>query len=363
MSRSSAESLPASPFARMRSITSSRTPLRRAAPTWAAHTYAASRSRTAVRMATERSFASTTLSSRKKVTSGRIRSASFGLWSSMLNGPRMLPNTFWTASTTAWCSAGTSDLPVMGATRGMLSSFRESQSGCRYSRAAGKIPQRRPLLQAKARRVRAPECPTPQASPGSAELDPVLLQRLVAQLEPESRRLRQRHVAVDDRWALAKQLEPQGIARRVGEGLENESGRARRNRVHMDLGIVMRGERDLIQLGHDRRLAPGRQPAGPGRVDDEVVDQALGHHRAQAEGAVLRLAGRDRDRDVRLQALQGMALVEPGHRVLEPEDVVRRAQIRRARRGGEIPSLVRIEHDRDVVAHRLPDQTDPCDGA
>src|SRR5881392_1724627 len=107
----------------MRSMTSSRTRLRRAAPTWAAHTYAASRSRTAVRMATERSFASTRLSSRKKVTRPSTRSASFGLWSSMLNGPRTLPNTPTTASTTAWCSAGTSDLPVIGATRGMMSSL------------------------------------------------------------------------------------------------------------------------------------------------------------------------------------------------------------------------------------------------
>src|SRR5260370_30202038 len=126
MSRSSTAILAGSPFARMRSMTSSRRPLRRAAATWAAHTYAASRSRTAVRMATERSFASTTLSSRKKVTRGSTRSASFGLWSSMLNGPRTPPNTFTTASTMAWCSAGTSDLPVIGATRGMMSSFLET---------------------------------------------------------------------------------------------------------------------------------------------------------------------------------------------------------------------------------------------
>src|SRR5439155_257055 len=113
----------------MRSMTSSRTPLRRAAPTWAAHTYAASRSRTAVRMATERSVGSTMLSSRKKVTRGSTRSASFGLWSSMLNGPRTLPKTFTTASTTAWCAAGTSDLPVIGATRGMRGSFLETGVG------------------------------------------------------------------------------------------------------------------------------------------------------------------------------------------------------------------------------------------
>ena len=43
----------------------------------------------------------------------------------MLNGPRTLPNTFTTASTTPSCSAGTSDLPVIGATRGMMSSFPE----------------------------------------------------------------------------------------------------------------------------------------------------------------------------------------------------------------------------------------------
>src|SRR2546428_3862111 len=45
----------------------------------------------------------------------------------------------------------------------------------------------------------------------SAELDAVLLQGLVAKLQPEPRRLGQRHEAVDDGRALAKQLEPQGI--------------------------------------------------------------------------------------------------------------------------------------------------------
>src|SRR3989454_11712855 len=74
-------------------------------------------------MAIDRSFGSTTVVSRKNVTSESIRSASFGLWSSMLNGPRTPPNTFTTESTTAWCSVGTSDLPVMGATHGIVSSF------------------------------------------------------------------------------------------------------------------------------------------------------------------------------------------------------------------------------------------------
>src|SRR5258708_29594932 len=40
----------------------------------------------------------------------------------MLNGPRMLPNTLSTSSTTPWYSAGTSDLPVTGAILGMISS-------------------------------------------------------------------------------------------------------------------------------------------------------------------------------------------------------------------------------------------------
>src|SRR6516164_11614239 len=123
MSRSSSESLTGSPLARIRSMTSSRTPARRAAPTWAAHTYAASRSRTAERMATERSFGSTTLCSRLKVTNGSRRSASPGLCSRMLNGPRTPPNTLTTSSTTWWCSAGTSDLPVTGAILGIISSM------------------------------------------------------------------------------------------------------------------------------------------------------------------------------------------------------------------------------------------------
>src|SRR3984893_16546172 len=123
MSRSSAESVDGSPFARIRTMTSSRRPARRAEPTWAAHTYAASRSRTAERIATERSLGSTTFSSRLKVTSFSRRSANFGLCSRMLNGPRMLPKTLSTSSTTPWYSAGTSDLPVSGAILGMISSL------------------------------------------------------------------------------------------------------------------------------------------------------------------------------------------------------------------------------------------------
>src|ERR1700719_761167 len=41
----------------------------------------------------------------------------------MLNGPRMLPKTLSTSSTTPWYSAGTSDLPVTGAILGMISSL------------------------------------------------------------------------------------------------------------------------------------------------------------------------------------------------------------------------------------------------
>ena len=82
-------------------MTSSLTPLRRAAPTCADQTYAASRSRTAARMATDLRFGSVTVSSRKNVTSPSTRSASLGLWSSMLNGPRTPPKTLTTESTTA----------------------------------------------------------------------------------------------------------------------------------------------------------------------------------------------------------------------------------------------------------------------
>src|SRR3954468_842564 len=48
--------------------------------------------------------------------------ASCGLCSSMLNGPRIRPKTPSTSSTTLWCSAGTSSLPVIGGTRGMFPS-------------------------------------------------------------------------------------------------------------------------------------------------------------------------------------------------------------------------------------------------
>ena len=39
----------------------------------------------------------------------------------MLNGPRIRPKTPSTSSTTLWCSAGTSSLPVIGGTRGISS--------------------------------------------------------------------------------------------------------------------------------------------------------------------------------------------------------------------------------------------------
>src|SRR3712207_6805193 len=62
-------------------------------------------------MARLRSFPATVVPERKKWTSGSSRSASFGLWSSMLNGPRTCPNVSSTPSTTWWYSGATSDLP------------------------------------------------------------------------------------------------------------------------------------------------------------------------------------------------------------------------------------------------------------
>ena len=129
-----------------------------------------------------------------------------------------------------------------------------------------------------------------------------------------------------------------GSRRGIRERLQDEPGGAGGHRMDVDLRIVMRGQRHLVQLGHHRGLAPGGQPAGPGRVDDQVVDQPLGDHRAQAERAVLRLAGRDGDVDRVLQPRQSVALVVPGHRIFQPEDVVGRAQLRRAHGGGQSPS-------------------------
>src|SRR5262245_13741297 len=171
---------------------SSLTPLRRAAPTWADQTYAASRSRTAARMAIERSEGSVTVSSRKNVTRLRIFSASLGLCSSMLNGPRTPPKTLMTESTTAWCSAGTSDLPVMGAMRGMAASFARCEA----------------VWVTRSGRARRPR---------SADPDAVLLEGGIVELEAEPRRLGQRHVAVDDGRPLAEQLEPERVARGIGE--------------------------------------------------------------------------------------------------------------------------------------------------
>ena len=86
-------------------------------------------------MATERSFGSTTLSSRLKVTNGSNRAANFGLCSRMLNGPRIVPKTFRTSSTTPWNSTGTSDFPVTGAILGMNFSLLVDASQADYSPA------------------------------------------------------------------------------------------------------------------------------------------------------------------------------------------------------------------------------------
>src|SRR5947208_14099555 len=131
---------------------------------------------------------------------------------------------------------------------------------------------------------RSKKTPLSIAATRSAEPDAVLLPRVLTKLETESWSLGNRHEPVDDLRPLAEQLEPERIARRVGEGFEDEAGRARRDGVDVDLGIVVGGERHLIELGHDGCLAPDREPASPRRVDDQVVDEAFRHHRAQAEG-------------------------------------------------------------------------------
>src|SRR6185295_15707539 len=73
----------------------------------------------------------------KNVTRPSTRSANLGLCSRMLKGPRTLPNTSTTASTTWWCSAGTSDFPVTGATLGMGASSLERDDGERSMPHAG----------------------------------------------------------------------------------------------------------------------------------------------------------------------------------------------------------------------------------
>src|SRR5688572_14071837 len=64
-------------------------------------------------MASERSLASTTLSSRKNVTSGSTCSASLGLCSRMLKWPRTLPKTLVTASTTRLLGRRHDDAPAV----------------------------------------------------------------------------------------------------------------------------------------------------------------------------------------------------------------------------------------------------------
>ena len=55
---------------------------------------------------------------------------------------------------------------------------------------------------------------------------------------------------------------------------------------------------------------------------------------------------------------EGVALVEPRHRVFEPEDAVGLAEASGAHGGGQVPSLVGVQHDRDVGPDRLADDAD-----
>src|ERR1700733_12838021 len=60
--------------------------------------------------------------SRLNLTIPSIFSASSGLCSSTLNGPRMRPKTLMTSSATCWASAGTWLLSLIGVTLGIVSS-------------------------------------------------------------------------------------------------------------------------------------------------------------------------------------------------------------------------------------------------
>src|SRR2546428_9484265 len=71
----------------------------------------------------------------------------------------------------------------------------------------------------------------------SPELHAVLLERVLAQLEAEPRRLGDCHEAIDDLRLLAEQFEPQRVARRVRERFQDEAGRAGGHRVNVDLRI------------------------------------------------------------------------------------------------------------------------------
>ncbi len=74
---------------------------------------------------------------------------------------------------------------------------------------------------------------------------------------------------------------------------------------------------------------------------------------AQTEGAIFRFPGRDGDRRCGFQALQGIALVVPRHRVFEPENAVRFEQPRRMYGGEEIPALVGVEHEIGIRSRRV----------
>src|SRR5437762_11590788 len=130
---------------------------------------------------------------------------------------------------------------------------------------------------------RSKKTPLSIAATRSAEPDAVLLQRVLTKLETESWSLGNRHEPVDDLRPLAEQLEPERIARRVGEGVEDEAGRARRDGVDVGLGTVAGCVPHLIERGHYGCLAAVAQPGSTRRDDEPEVYEAVRHNRSQAQ--------------------------------------------------------------------------------
>ena len=98
------------------------------------------------------------------------------------------------------------------------------------------------------------------------QFDPIGFQCCFTQFETESRRVWQGHKAVNDFWTPAEQLEPQRITFGVSKGFQDKTGGAGSQRMHVNLWVVMRGNRYLVEFGKRGGFTPGGQAPRPGGI-------------------------------------------------------------------------------------------------
>ncbi len=136
----------------------------------------------------------------------------------------------------------------------------------------------------------------------------------------------------------------------------------RRRQVNVQLHREMRGQHQPGVLGQRGDLQEGRDAAHARGVGHQVVGGAVADQVPVFGGAGQHLAGGDRG--IELRGQRGVALVVVGvQRLLDPDQVERLQRPAHALRGGAVPLLVGVDHQRHRVAQMFAHRADPFEVA